>query len=313
MEALTKQQKRSLLLTSFVLTYAFIFISVLSFPKQHHSSHSGHMVLAAEKVVKPRVILEKPVTVPVVQIPLSDTSLTAKSVYISTTDSAYELYSKNSTQPLPIASLTKLMAAYVIVEEYDLNQVIEVPSNINTITGSEIFLTPNDRLTVKDLLSGALIASGNDAIYALAFQYSGGVDAFVSKMNEKAQELGLSHTHYTNPIGFDEVGNVSTVQDISVIARRLQSYSVIKEITTQERAMIQSRRDGRVYSFVNTNPFITLPDITGLKTGTSPLAGENLVLIKSIENESVIIVIVGAEDRNKDARTILAWLESNHL
>jgi D-alanyl-D-alanine carboxypeptidase len=130
------------------------------------------------------------------------------------------LASHAASQRLPIASTTKLMTAYVAMEELALNTIVRAAPYEAIYGESLLELRPGERVSVRDLLYGLILRSGNDSAYDLALAAAGSEDAFVRQMNLRAAALGLSNTHYANPIGLDEAGNHSSALDLAALARR---------------------------------------------------------------------------------------------
>src|SRR3954454_2406663 len=184
--------------------------------------------------------------------PLSPPSITAKAVFVTDATSGTELFARDPDAPLPPASLTKLVAALVVVERAGLNDKIEiVQDDLVDAEESQVGLVTGDILTVHDLLVGMLVPSGNDATLALA-RYVGAqslsepytpaqvVDAFVSLMNSKAKDLGASATHFVNPTGIDAEGHVMSARDVATVAKAALQNAVIAEIISTPSAVLPS-------------------------------------------------------------------------
>src|SRR5215211_3575695 len=192
------------------------------------------------------------------------------------------LAGKDPDKQVAIASTTKIMVALVALDEgVDLDEQVTVSEDAASYAGSiysNIGLYPYDRVSVRDLLTAVLVPSGTDAVYALAEHLGdGSVDEFVAKMNDKAKELGLRNTHFSNPAGIDARGNYSSAADLAKITREAMKYPEFREIVSKPEATITTQ--DREIDVVNTNLLI-LPNsgydygpATGAKTGTSPQAG----------------------------------------
>ncbi|MCA9390090.1 D-alanyl-D-alanine carboxypeptidase [candidate division WWE3 bacterium] len=235
--------------------------------------------------------------------------LTAKSAYIYDPHMNMELYSMNGEAELPIASLTKIATAIVAANHYDMQSVLSVPQNIYDITGSLLHLQPSENITVQEGLTGMLLVSGNDAAYMFAADYPGGYDAFIVAMNALAQNIHLTNTHFSNPIGYDEQSNYSSAKDVAHLAALLMKNEVLLDIVGLDKAIVIGNQGAIVHNVVNTNPFIEQPDVLGVKTGTSPEAGENLVIAKSINGHVLIFVVIGSKDRISDMNSLVSWAE----
>ena len=211
----------------------------------------------------------------------------------------------DASRELPMASTTKIMAALVVLEEADLDEEVTVSKNAAayaTPAYSNVGLLPGDTLSVRELLMAALISSGDDAAYALAEHVGGGggeagVNRFVEDMNERASSLGLKHTHFENPVGFDARGQYASARDLAEIARLAMKNPEFREIVSTEYATI--RTPNKEIPLASTNDLLfSYGPATGIKTGTTPDAGESLVSSATIGNEAYVCVVLDArEDR----------------
>ena len=216
--------------------------------------------------------------------------------------SGEDLAGENSTRKLPIASTTKVMSALVVLKRGDLDEEVTVSEDAAayaTPAYSNVGLLPGDTLSVRELLMASLISSGDDAAYALAEHVggSGGVDRFVAEMNEEAKTLGLEDTHFENPVGFDARGHYSSAHDLAVMADQAMQNPEFRNIVSTEYATIYTPY--REIPLANTNELLfSYAPATGIKTGTTPAAGETLVSSASIGDESYVCVVLDAtEDR----------------
>src|SRR5919107_4030146 len=245
--------------------------------------------------------------------------LNAGSWTIIDADTGHYLAGKNPDKRVSIASTTKIMVALVALDEHvDMDKQVKVSEKAASYAGSvysNIGLYPTDRVSVRDLLTAALVPSGTDADYALAEHLGdGSVDEFVSKMNDKAKELGLKNTHYENPAGIDARGNYSSAADLAKISRAAMKYPEFRKIVAQPEATISTQ--DREIQIVNTN-LLVVPNsgydygtATGIKTGTSLVAGSCLVASASNGDESYIAVVLDAAgdlQRFEAARTALEY------
>jgi serine-type D-Ala-D-Ala carboxypeptidase (penicillin-binding protein 5/6) len=245
--------------------------------------------------------------------------LDASSWALIDADSGLYLAGKDPDEQVPIASTTKIMVALVALDEgANLDEKVTVSEDAASYAGSvysNVGLYPYDQVSVKDLLTAALVPSGTDAIYALAEHLGdGSVDEFVGKMNDKAKELGLKNTHYENPAGIDDPENYSSARDLAKIARMAMKYPEFREIVAQPEATISTQ--DREIQIVNTN-LLVVPNsgydygpATGIKTGTSLGAGACLVASATSGDESYIAVLLdtaGDLQRFDAARTALEY------
>ena len=220
---------------------------------------------------------------------------------------------KNSDAVVPIASITKLMTAMIILDRgLDLEQRIVVSrEDVDTHKGTRSRLMPGTTLTRDELLLLALMASENRAAAALARTYPGGVQAFVKAMNEKAAELGMSDSQFIEPTGLSP-SNVSSPRDLVKLVRAAHGYPLIREYSTRDKAIIKTFN--RPLRFVNTNGLVRNShwDIELSKTGYISEAGRCLVMHVRLASKDLIVVLLdpwGKQSRIADANRIRKWLE----
>ena len=227
------------------------------------------------------------------------------------------LYTKNSDALTPIASITKLMTAMVVLDaQQPLNEEISIDAaDIDTLKGTRSRLRIGMKFTRNELLKLALMASENRAANALARTFPGGYDAAISAMNVKAYRLGMRSTQFLDPAGLNS-NNVSTAQDLVKMVVAARGYSLIHEYTTAASHSVDGWR-GREMRFVNTNPLVKNAswDIGVSKTGYISEAGRCLVMEATINQRQVIIVLLdswGKNSRIGDANRIKKWMESSN-
>jgi len=220
---------------------------------------------------------------------------------------------KNSEAVVPIASITKLMTAMIILDRgLDLEQRIVVSrEDVDTHKGTRSRLMPGTTLTRDELLLLALMASENRAAAALGRTYPGGVPAFVKAMNEKAAELGMGDSHFIEPTGLSP-SNVSSPRDLVKLVRAAHNYPLIREYSTRDKATIKAFN--RPLRFVNTNGLVRNSrwDIELSKTGYISEAGRCLVMHVRLGSKDLIVVLLdswGKQSRIADANRIRKWLE----
>lgn len=194
-------------------------------------------------------------------------SISARSAIVIAADSHAVLYEKNVHDRHLIASTTKIMTALVALDELDPESSVSVPSEAARIGGSSMYLHEAEEVTVKELLYGLLLQSGNDAAYTLAYA-CGGNDAFADLMNEKAAELGLCDTHFANPHGLDDENHYSTAYDLANLAAYALENQEFREICSCLSAKVGERY------MKNHNKLLSMYDGTiGIKTGFTKAAG----------------------------------------
>nr|WP_281171447.1 D-alanyl-D-alanine carboxypeptidase family protein [Peribacillus kribbensis] len=227
--------------------------------------------------------------------------LNAKSVILVHLNSGDILFQKNADQRLPNASLTKIMTALLVIEEVQketihLNDHVRINYYAESIIGSRLMLKYNDTISVNDLLKGLMIASGNDAAVALAAHTEPSIEEFVQKMNQKAKEIGLVNTHFTNPHGLHSSEHYSSARDIATLSQKLIEWKPILQISSLPTAKIFIGQAPKTIK--NTNPLIgTYRGADGLKTGYTPQAGFCLVATAMRNNHRVLAIVLGEPSR----------------
>ena len=227
------------------------------------------------------------------------------------------LYSKNADHSTPIASITKLMTAMVVLDaKLALDEVVQITNeDLDLIKNTRSRLPIGSHFRRDDLMRLALMASDNRAASALGRNYPGGILSFVDAMNAKATALGLSATHFVDSSGLAP-GNVSSAADLGKMVAAASKYELIKEYSTTGAVNVQLPDSKRMLSFVNTNALVRASDwkIGLSKTGYINESGKCLVMQAMIANQPIVIVLLdswGRLTRIGDANRIKKWLEKN--
>jgi len=251
--------------------------------------------------------------IPEISEPYPAPVIAADSAFIIDLASGKVLFEQNADKPRPIASLTKLMTAIVARDSFGLDDIVTVSAHAAAQPPAKIWLRQGEHMTVEQLLHAALIASGNDAATALAEHFPGGIESFVAAMNAKAKTLGLRHTHFANPIGFDDAENYSSARDISLLAQRVLRDPVLRGIVETAKENLESA-DGIAHAFHSTNHlFGSYLDIRGLKTGTTPAAGQCLAAIaRGDQGNDVLAIVLDSPSRFNETKIMLEWALANH-
>lgn len=203
------------------------------------------------------------------------------------------LYANNENEPRAIASITKLMTALVAAEwaQGDLSRTVTIRQKWTGIEGTSLYLRAGEKLTLETLLYGLLLHSGNDAAVALAASCAGDVETFVGWMNQRAQDLGMTNTHFSDPNGLGDENHYSTALDMARLGAACLQNPTVAKITATRSITLEGR------SFTNHNKLLWLyPGCTGMKTGYTRQAGRTLV--SSAEKEGQTLVCVTLNDRN---------------
>ena len=225
------------------------------------------------------------------------------------------MHARAAGKPRPIASATKLMTALLTLERAEMDDVYPAANYAASSVESKINLMPGERMTVRDLLTGLLLESANDAAATLAEGVAGSREAFVREMNRRAVELGLRDTSYANPIGFDDPNNHSSARDLAHLTRRLLEDRRFARIVDMPSATLMS--GARERTIGNRNRLVErYPFVSGVKTGHTLGAGYVLVGAGAAGGGRVITVTMGAPSeaaRDADTLALLRWgLEQFH-
>ncbi len=240
--------------------------------------------------------------------------ISAKSAILYEATTGTILYEKNSEEASPPASVTKIMTLLLVAQgikdgKISLDDRVIISKNASSMGGSQVFLKEGEEMSVEELLKCTVIASANDASVALAEHLCGSEEAFVKKMNLKAQELRLSGCHFENTTGLDDTVNNHTMSayDIAVLSSLLIQYDFITKYSSLWQDTI---RDG-AFTLTNTNRLVRYYDgCNGLKTGSTDKAGYCVSVSAERNNLKLICVIMGAdskEKRNEEARSLLDY------
>ncbi len=235
-------------------------------------------------------------------ISLSADSVPARAAILMDQQSGRVLYEQNADEALPPASITKVMTLLLIMEALEdgrisINDRVTASELASSMGGSQIWLKAGEVMTVDELLRAVAIASANDASVALGEHVAGTEAAFIDRMNVRARELGLQNTVFKNCTGLDEAGHVTTARDVAIVSRELMRHPEISEYST---IWMDELRGGDT-QLVNTNKLVRFyPGTTGLKTGTTGIAGSCLSATATRDGLSLIAVVLGAP--NSDSR-----------
>ncbi|MDQ7784964.1 MAG: serine hydrolase [Desulfomonilaceae bacterium] len=252
----------------------------------------------------------------------------AKALYCVDFSSNRVVLAENITEPLPIASITKLLTAMIVIDEMDLNRVLTVPPDIREVPRHRVGLRPGDRLTVSDVLHGMLIQSGNDCAEVIARAYpKGGREGFLEAMNRKAKRIGAKSVRIHTPSGLDRMmilgrtggrdlsarkPNTASARDVAVIAQHAFQYPLIREIATTKHHTMRTRNERpRTYNLVTNDKLLSrkLP-VAGAKTGFTNLAGRCIVALFKDRDREHMVVVLNTPSHFKAAEKIYRWASS---
>ncbi|MDK2823070.1 MAG: hypothetical protein PWQ67_1718 [Clostridia bacterium] len=234
--------------------------------------------------------------------------ISAQSAILVDGDTGAILYSRNPNQQRPPASLTKILTTILAIEKGNLEDVVEISKRAAQTGEARLNLLAGEKITLENLLYGALLKSGNDACVAIAENVSPTVEEFVALMNLKAQLLGCYNTHFENTNGLPAKNHYSTALDLALIARYALENPTFTKIVSTPVYTVNWEESGRKKKLKNTNRLLTTyPGATGIKTGTTIKAGQCLVASATRENRNLIAVILKSNNRFYDAKVLLDY------
>ena len=217
-----------------------------------------------------------------------------------------EVWARNPSTRLPPGSLAKMMTALLVLERADLRSVVTVSREASRETGSRLGLDAGDRMLVIDLLAATLIGSANDACHVLAEHIAGSETKFVTLMNARAREMGLSDTRFANACGHDAPGMRSTARDLARLAETAMGNAVFAKMAGLEDGWISTADGGKKFPLENKNLLIgRYRGAVGVKTGFTGRAGKCLVALAERGGKRVLLVMLNAPDRWWKAEEIL--------
>lgn len=243
-------------------------------------------------------------SIPMVKAEVEDLAPNAKSAIMIEASTGEILFQKNKDEKLAPASMTKMMSMILIMEEIEngnlkWDEMITTSERASSMGGSQIFLKAGEKMSVEDLLKGVAIASGNDAVVALAERIAGSEEAFVKRMNARGKDLGLKNTNFVNATGLTADNHYSSSYDMSLIAKELVKHEKILEFTGTYEDYL--RKDTKSpFWLVNTNRLVRFKEgVDGLKTGFTNEAGYCLTATMKKDGMRLITVVMKEETANK--------------
>lgn len=246
------------------------------------------------------------------ELKLAESAKSAIMIEVSTGEILFE---KNAHEKLPPASMTKMMSMLLIVESVEKgliswDEMVTVSENASGMGGSQILLETNEKMSVDDLFKGIAVASGNDAVVAMAEKIAGTEDEFVKMMNNRAKELGLTDTEFKNPHGLDEANHYSSAYDMAMIAKELVKHPKVLEYTSIYEDYLREDTDRKIW-LVNTNKLVRFYEgVDGLKTGYTETAGYCITTTAKKNDMRIITVVMGEPDsktRNAETTAMLDY------
>ena len=218
------------------------------------------------------------------------------------------IYGKDENKQTAMASTTKIMSAVIIVENCNLEDIVTVTAKAAGVSGSRLGLHTDDKISVNDLLYGLMLRSGNDAAVALAIHTAGSVEEFANLMNQKAEVLGLTNTHFVSPHGLDNSEHYTTAYELAKITDYALKNETIAKIVKTKTTTISI--NGNPMQISNTNELLgNVEGVYGVKTGFTNNAGRCLVTSVKRGDMDLIIVVLGADTRKDRASDSMKLIE----
>ena len=212
------------------------------------------------------------------------------------------LFEREPDRMLPMASTTKLMTALVVIESCSLDSIVDILPEYCGMEGSSLYLKPGERYTVRELLQGLLLASGNDAAIALACFCAGNIEDFSARMNQRAAELGMRNSHFLNPHGLNEAGHCSTARDLALLMFAAMENDSFAELISREKTVFGG------HTILNHNKLLQrYPGCIGGKTGYTKVAGRCLVSCCEKNDLRLVCVTLNDPDDWNDHARLYDW------
>jgi D-alanyl-D-alanine carboxypeptidase len=236
----------------------------------------------------------------------------AKSGIAYDINSGVVLAKKDETKRLPMASITKIFTALVILKNHQLDEVVTIPEGIKlSADDQKLGVTPGQKFKLDQVLKALLIYSANDVAQALAIWDSGSIEKFTDKMNHYAKQMKMENTHFVSPDGTDDSEQYSSSADILKASLILLNNKQLSSIVDTSRSSISST-SGKVYNLTNTNKLLSYSYIHGIKTGFTADAGQSLVTYANKNDHSIITVVLNSPDRFKESLDLINYVEQSY-
>ena len=245
-------------------------------------------------------------------IPIRVYGISATSAILMDTNNNVILYEKNINEVRSVASISKIMTAILAIESGKLDDIVVIGDEIDKAYGSGIYIKKGEELTLRDLIYGLMLRSGNDAALAIAYYVGGSVDNFVVMMNKKAKEIGMKNTEFNNPSGLDEEkGNYSTAYDMAKLASYAIKNDEFKKITGTKKYKLKTNMN--TYIWNNKNKMLTMYKYsTGGKTGYTEIAKRTLVSYATKDNTNLVVVTLNDGNDWNDHKELFEYGFNNY-
>ena len=291
-------------------TLLIISILITTFP---FYVYADDVETEKEEILKTLNELENDISLETSNHTSSELNLNSRSCIILDRLSKEIIYGKNELNKVKMASTTKIMTAIIVIEKNELNKTIEISKKAANTGGSRLGLKTGDKISVRDLLYGLMLCSGNDAAVALAEYIGGSVDEFSTIMNNKAKELGLLNTNYESPHGLDSDNHYTTPYELALLSDYCLKNTTFTNLVRTQRYTVNI--NGHPKTLLNTNELLgNLNGVYGIKTGFTNGANRCLVTACKRGEMDIICVVLGADTKNfrtKDSIKLIEYTFKN--
>lgn len=246
--------------------------------------------------------------------PINEPQINARAAIIYDRSTKQIIWGKNEMEKRAMASTTKIMTAIVVLENANLDDVVTISKKAAGTGGSRLKIRAEDKITVRDLLYGLMLRSGNDAAVALAEHVGESVEGFAGLMNKKAEQIGLKNTHFVTPHGLDDENHYTTAYELAILTDYALENSTFKKIVNTKNTQI--RINENPMNIYNTNELLgVLPGVDGIKTGFTNNAGRCLVTSCTRDENQIITVVLGCDtkkQRTSDSTKLIEYAYKNY-
>lgn len=246
--------------------------------------------------------------------PINEPQINARAAIIYDRSTKQIIWGKNEMEKRAMASTTKIMTAIVVLENANLDDVVTISKKAAGTGGSRLKIRAEDKITVRDLLYGLMLRSGNDAAVALAEHVGESVEGFAGLMNKKAEQIGLKNTHFVTPHGLDDENHYTTAYELAILTDYALENSTFKKIANTKNTQI--RINENPMNIYNTNELLgVLPGVDGIKTGFTNNAGRCLVTSCTRDENQIITVVLGCDtkkQRTSDSTKLIEYAYKNY-
>jgi serine-type D-Ala-D-Ala carboxypeptidase (penicillin-binding protein 5/6) len=256
-------------------------------------------------IIKQNYILAAGINVP------NNLYINARSAIAIDAKTKIVLYEKNANDTIPIASTTKIITSLVALKYANLDKIVEISSRAANIHGSTVGYKKGETVTMKELLYGLMLRSGNDAAIAIAEGTSGNVEQFVQLMNEYANEIGILNTHFESPHGLDSTYHYSTAYDLALATAKAKENPIFNDIVSSLDIDAKTYNFTRSYHNIN-KILLLLPNANGVKTGSTGKAGKCLVTSANVKGHDVISVVLNCNSRWGETSKIFKYVNEKY-